>query len=154
MQQPRPPQSVTLWLLRIAATLWLAQLIMQVTFAAAFVSGDTGVFQLHSINGSLMSTLPFIMILLALLHATVARGRVWPLPVSIFLVLLCGTQAILGYTRVIGAHIVGGTALLAIATLWCVGLWRHRYRPRQRKPRPAAQVRDVPPVPAPTGVER
>lgn len=125
--------SISLWVLRVLATLWLAQLLAQVVLAAEFVSGNTALFTAHSLNGSMMTTLPFFMIVAGLLHLTVGRGKWWLLAVPVALLLLCEAQAILGYTRVVGAHIVGGTVLLTIATVWCIGLWRHRYRPRPRR---------------------
>lgn len=126
-------RSISLWLLRILATLWLLQLLAQVWLAAAFVSGDTDLFGMHSLNGSMMNTAPFFMIVAGAFHVSLGRGRWWALVVPIVLLLLCETQAVLGYTRVVGAHILGGTLLLTIATLWCIGLWRHRHRPRPRR---------------------
>lgn len=139
------PRSVSLWLLRIMATLWLVQIVAQVVLAAAFVSGDTDMFGMHSLNGSMMNSFPFFMLVAGTFHVTVGRGRWWALAPPIALMLLCETQSILGYTRIVGAHIVGGTALLTIATLWCLALWRHRYRPRprrDRRPPPTAETAD------------
>ena len=131
MQSKSP--SVSLWTLRILATLWLAQLLAQIVLAASFVSGDTDLFTAHSLNGSMMNTLPFFMIVAGVLHATAGRGRWWLAAIPVGLLLVCETQSILGYTRVVGAHIVGGTTLLTVATLWCLALWRHRHRPRPRR---------------------
>lgn len=144
--------SISLWVLRVLATLWLVQVLAQVVLAAAFVSGDTAVFTSHSLNGSMMTTLPFFMIITGLVHLTIGRGRWWTLAVPVVLLLLCETQSILGYARIVGAHIVGGTLLLTIATLWCVGLWRHRYRPRPRRTSAAPTGAPVEPVATGEGV--
>lgn len=137
-------RSISLSVLRILATLFLLQLLTQVILAAAFVSGETGLFTAHSINGSAIYALPFMMIITAVLHATVARGARWPIVASTLVAFACIVQMTLGFNRVIGAHIVGGPLVLSLGVLLCVGLWRTRYAPRPSRAERAQVVAPVP----------
>lgn len=132
------PRSVSLWTMRILATLWLLQLLSQIVMGGAFVSGDAGIFRMHSLNGTMMNTVPFLLTIVAIVHATLGRGRVWWIGVGVGLMVLTLTQEVLGYTRNIGAHIVGGTVLTTVAVVVAIVLWRHPYRPRSRRSRAAA----------------
>lgn len=128
--QPKRRRSISLGALRVLATLFLLQLLTQVALAALFVGGETELFAAHSLNGSLINALPFALLVTAVLHATVARGVRWPIAAVTLVLLACTVQAALGYVRIIGAHIIGGTLLLSLGVLLCVALWRTQYAPR------------------------
>ncbi|RBP67161.1 hypothetical protein DFO66_102214 [Brevibacterium sanguinis] len=130
-------RSTWLWYaLRIIMTLWFLQVLLQTVFAAGFVSGSTSWFSMHSLNAAVILVLPlFLAVPVAILNAVVARGARWPLAVIPLLVVLTMAQAILGYTRTVGPHIVGGVLIVALSLLTCVALWRCRHAPRTRRRR-------------------
>jgi len=142
------PRSVTFWLLRVLATGWLIQIMAQIILAAEFVSGNVGMFHAHSTNGSLLSFLPLIMLVVAIIHATAARGIRWPILVTAIAWPAAYVQEILGYARALATHIVGGTVLLGIAVALVVLLWRSRYTSRPRRARSSGGGDGMPPVPA------
>ncbi len=117
-------------------TLWFAQIALQVAFAAGFVSGSTSWFSMHSLNGALLVLPLMVGFPVALLNAIVARGAWWPLVVLPALFFLVTMQMTLGYTRIVGVHIVGGVLVFALALITCIELWRRRHVPRPaRRPR-------------------
>ncbi|MFW6597051.1 hypothetical protein ACQBAU_06025 [Propionibacteriaceae bacterium Y2011] len=123
-QKYRRAGRVLLWLLRVLCTLWLIQLLYQIILAGGFISGQVEWFQGHSLNGAMLGILPFFGVVAAVVHLVLVRRRWWLIPLWLGMWLLIEVQAILGYTRVIGAHIVGGSVLLATAAILCVALWR------------------------------
>lgn len=137
-----PPNSGTLpwyrsawlwWTLRVVMTLWFLQVLLQVVLAAGFISGNTAWFSMHSLGGVLIVIPLFVAFPIAIVHAVLARGARWPIPVVTGLFLLTGVQATLGWTRSVGVHVVGGVLLFAFALLTCVELWRRRHTPRPRR---------------------
>lgn len=120
-------------MLRVLATLWLLQLLLQIYLAAGFITGNVGWFNYHSLNGFMINFLPIVMLIVAVLHATVARGRWWPVLWSLLAILVGSVQMVLGAARSVAAHIVGGSVLLGLAVLGCVLFWRHHYQPRPAK---------------------
>jgi hypothetical protein len=125
---------VTLWLLRITATLNLVLVLMQPVLAGLFLSGDVDAIDVHA---TVANTVAFV----AMGHVGVgvayvaARGRWWVLIALIALLAAIVGQAFAGYARVLELHIPLGVAIVTGAVLLAIWVWT----PAAARPRGGAR---------------
>ncbi|MGH3980283.1 MAG: hypothetical protein ACRDRZ_14975 [Pseudonocardiaceae bacterium] len=129
----RPGPRVTLWLLRGVTTLFLLAVLAQPVLAGMYLSGEWDALAVHSANAGIVILLALVAAAAALLYWLFGRGRFWPLPVTIAGFLAAGFQTGFGYERRLALHIPLGVAIVMLAVLLAIGVWRSGAR-RPRRP--------------------
>lgn len=126
-----PGPRVTLWLLRAVATGFLLAVLAQPVLAGLYLSGEFDALGVHAGNAAAVILLAMGLISAALLFCTAGRGRFWPLPVAVVTFLATGMQTGFGYARRLALHIPLGVAIVTLAVLLAIAVWR----PSMRRPR-------------------
>jgi len=132
--EPRPARAWTGWLLRLLLTGQAAMAALQPILIGRYLDGDFDQLAGHSLNGSLLPAITMLCIIGAALHASVGRGPLWPIPVTVLLVPVEGVQLAAGYSHSLAVHIPLGTGLVAVLLLLAAWSWTPRLR-RGRPPR-------------------
>lgn len=127
---PRP--GVTVWPVRVLATVQLVAVLAQPMLAGLYLSGDFDALGLHSANAVLIEFLALLLLVAALGYwlGGQGRGRV-PAAAAVGLVAVV-LQAGFGYSRELALHVpLGVTVVLAsvLATYW---VWRPGVRVPRR----------------------
>jgi hypothetical protein len=128
------------WLLRLLLTGQAAMAVLQPILIGRYLDGDFDQLAGHSLNGSLLPAITMVCIIGAALHATVGRGPVWPVLVTVLLVPVEGVQLAAGYSHSLAVHIPLGTGL--VAALLFLAAWSWTPRVRQTRPPRARKAPD------------
>lgn len=125
---------LSLWLLRVVATVHLVMVLAQPVLAGMFLTGNVDAITMHGLIGSVLAAVSLALIGTALLYV-LRRGRLWVLPVMVALFLAVGFQIGLGHSRSLGAHIPLGVAIVTASVLIAVWVWS----PSAARPRGGAR---------------
>lgn len=120
MTRRRP--RLTLWLLRIAATLHLVLVVAQPVLAGLFLTGNVDAITVHAVVAGILAGGELVLTGIAVAYV-VARGRVWVLPVAVLLFVAVGVQMTAGYSRALQLHIPLGVAIVTTAVFLAVWAW-------------------------------
>ncbi|MFG2652118.1 hypothetical protein [Streptomyces sp. NPDC048436] len=102
---------------RAAATLLGLTALVQVGFAAGYIGGDYDALKMHDVNARAVISLALITAGTAVWFRR-AGGPMWPVPVSVVLVLALAGELILGIAHAVAPHIALGVIVVsAIAVL-------------------------------------
>jgi hypothetical protein len=123
---------LTLWLLRITATIQLVLVLVQPVLAGLFLTGDVDAIEVHAAVATAVAFVELALIGVAVAY-TVVRGRLWVLPASVALLVAVGLQMAVGYNRALQFHIPLGVVIVAMSVLLAVWAWTPAAaRPRGR----------------------
>lgn len=113
---------LTLWLLRITATLHLVLVLAQPVLAGLFLTGDVDAIEVHAAVADALAfvELPFIAIAVAY---AIARGRLWVVPATVTLLVAVGLQMAVGYSRALQIHIPLGVVIVTVSVLLAIWVW-------------------------------
>ncbi|MFI7677405.1 hypothetical protein [Actinophytocola sp. NPDC049390] len=125
---------LSLWLLRVVATVHLVMVLAQPVLAGMFLTGNVDAITMHGLIGSVLAAVSLALIGTTLLYV-LRRGRLWVLPVMVALFLAVGFQIGLGHSRSLGAHIPLGVAIVTASVLIAVWVWS----PSAARPRGGAR---------------
>ncbi|QIS15675.1 hypothetical protein [Nocardia arthritidis] len=110
--------------LRWVITLHALGAFGQAVLAGRFLSGDYDMVAAHATNATVVGGIGYLQVVVALLVWRPGRGPVWPLAVSVGLVLAETAQILLGYFRGIGVHVPLGVAIIAALMVLLTWAWR------------------------------
>jgi hypothetical protein len=113
---------LTLWLLRIVATLHLVLVVAQPVLAGMFLTGNVDAIEVHAAVAGILATVELALIGVAVAYVVV-RGRVWVLPASVLMLVAVGAQMTAGYTRALEFHIPLGVAIVTAAVALAGWAW-------------------------------
>jgi hypothetical protein len=133
---------VTLWLLRIALTVYALAAIAQPVIAGRYLSGDFDALVVHAANAGLLMLTTIGAFGAAVLYWAAGRGAGWPALTLAAMFVAVIAQTALGALRVLAIHIPLGVAIVALA----VGLavWSFSSAAlRTRSPRIPVRQREV-----------
>ncbi|WP_133907935.1 hypothetical protein [Actinophytocola oryzae] len=130
VRQPR----VSLWSLRIVATVNLVLVLLQPVFAGLFLTGDVDAIDLHSTTATVVVFVELALVGVAVGYL-VARGRRWVLPATVVLLAAAVLQAFLGYTRTLAFHVPLGVAIVTASVFLGIWVWM----PAAARPRDGAR---------------
>lgn len=123
---------LSLWLLRIAATVHLVLALAQPVLAGLFLTGSVDAIKVHGVLGSVLAVAGQALIAAAIAYV-VARGRLWVIPAMVVLFLAVGLQIGMGYARVLQLHVPLGVAIVTVSVLLAIWVWTpSAARPRGR----------------------
>lgn len=125
---------LTLWFLRVAATVHLVMVLTQPVLAGLFLTGDVDAITAHGVVGSALAAVSLVLIA-ATLGYVLRRGRLWVLPVVVVLFLAVGSQIGLGYARALAVHVPLGVTITVASVLLTVWVWT----PSAARPRGGAR---------------
>jgi len=121
---------LTLWLLRVTATIQLVLVLAQPVLAGLFLTGDVDAIEVHAAVATAVAFADLVLIGVAVAY-TVARGRLWVLPASVALLVAVGLQMAAGYTRALQFHIPLGVVIVTASVV--LGIWA--WTPAAARPR-------------------
>lgn len=131
--EPRRPR-LSLWTLRLTATLHAFAVILQPLFAGMYLDGDLDAIVAHGWNAHIVELVSLVQVAVALLYAWPGGGRFWPAAASALLWFAEGMQVGMGYERVLVVHVLLGASILASQALFTMWVWRKAARaPRRRR---------------------
>lgn len=113
-------------MMRAIVTVLALGVFTQPVLAGQFLSGNADMVVVHGIVAALIELLALIQIVFAVLLWRPGRGPGWPVFASLTIFVAVFTQAALGYTRVLAAHVPLGVTLFAVMSLLLVWVWRPR----------------------------
>ena len=113
---------LSLWVLRVTATLHLVLVLAQPVLAGLFLTGNVDAINVHAGVAGVIALTSLALIAASIAFA-VGRGRLWVLPVTVVLLLAIGAQMALGFTRALGGHIPLGVAITSASVLLAVWVW-------------------------------
>jgi hypothetical protein len=123
---------LTLWLLRITATVQLVLVLVQPVLAGLFLTGDVDAVEVHAAVATALAFVELVLIGVAFAYALV-RGRLWVLPASVALLVAVGLQMAAGYSRALQFHIPLGVVIVTVSVLLAIWAWTPAAaRPRGR----------------------
>lgn len=125
---------LTLWSLRIAATLHLVLVLAQPVLAGLFLTGNVDAITVHSAVANVLSFVELILVGVAVAYV-VARGRLWVLLAAVVLFVAAGLQMAAGFSRALQFHIPLGVAIVTAAVLLAIWVWT----PAAARPRGGAR---------------
>jgi hypothetical protein len=125
----RPPLLV---LVQTAATLLMSLAIGQAGLAAAFMTGQSSLKQVHAVNGFLLAAVTVATLVCAVLYQRRGGPR-WMVAAAALLLLLEAIQITLGETGGTGAHIFLGVLLVTATTLYTSYLFRPGFSTSRRR---------------------
>ena len=125
---------ITLWLLRIAATVYLVLVLAQPVLAGLFLTGNVDAIEMHATVADVLAFGALGLIGVAIAYV-VARGRVWVLGAAVLLLVAVGAQMAFGYTRALQFHIPLGVAIVTASVLLAIWVWT----PAAARPRGGAR---------------
>ena len=118
MRRPR----LTLWLLRITATLQLVLVLAQPVLAGLFLTGDVDAIEVHGAVAGILAFVELALVAVAVAYAF-ARGRRWVAPAAMTLLVAIGLQMAAGYTRALQFHIPLGVTIVTLSILLAIWVW-------------------------------
>ena len=113
---------LSLWVLRVTATVHLVLVLAQPVLAGLFLTGNVDAINVHAgvvgvlavnARGGGAAAIAYV----------VRRGRLWVLPVLVVQFLAIGVQMALGFTRALGGHVPLGVAIVTVSVLLAVWVW-------------------------------
>lgn len=122
----RPRQLIAL---QTEATIFMTLAIGQAGLAAAFISKQATVKNIHELNGFVLAGIALIMVLTAVLYRR-AGGPIWAVLAAGLLFVLIIAQISLGELKVVGLHIFLGVIDVVLAVLFTSYLFRPGFTPR------------------------
>jgi hypothetical protein len=125
---------LTLWLLRLMATVQLVLVLAQPVLAGLFLTGDVDAIEVHAAVATALAFVALVLIGVAVAY-TVVRGRLWVLPTSVALLVAVGLQMAAGYARALQFHIPLGVVIVTVSVL--LGIWA--WTPAAARPRGGAR---------------
>jgi hypothetical protein len=125
---------VSLWSLRIVATVNLVLVVLQPVFAGLFLTGDVDAIDIHATVATLVAFVELVLVGVAVGYL-VARGRWWVLPATVVLLAAVVVQAFLGYIRVLEFHVPLGVAIVTASVFLGIWVWL----PAAARPRDGAR---------------
>jgi hypothetical protein len=125
---------LTLWLLRLTATVQLVLVLAQPVLAGLFLTGDVDAIEVHAAVATALAFVALVLIGVAVAY-TVVRGRLWVLPASVALLVAVGLQMAAGYVRALQFHIPLGVVIVTVSVL--LGIWA--WTPAAARPRGGAR---------------
>jgi hypothetical protein len=125
---------LTLWLLRLTATVQLVLVLAQPVLAGLFLTGDVDAIEVHAAVATALAFVALVLIGVAVAY-TVVRGRLWVLPTSVALLVAVGLQMAAGYARALQFHIPLGVVIVTVSVL--LGIWA--WTPAAARPRGGAR---------------
>ena len=121
----RPPLMITL---QTEATIFMSLSIGQAGLAAAFISKQAAVKNIHEINAFVMGGLAVVMLVTAIFYRR-SGGPLWVVLAAGLLVIVIVTQISLGELKVVGVHIFLGVIYVVLAVLFTSYLFRPGFTP-------------------------
>lgn len=112
------------WIFRISSLVSAMMLFDQAVFAGQFLSGSYDALQLHRENATYAGISVLVSAVAALLVRWPGRGPWGPLAGALGIFGLVALQIVLGFARVIGAHVPLGVATILLAATLAVRAWR------------------------------
>ena len=113
---------LTLWLLRVTATLQLVLALAQPVLAGLFLTGNVDAIEVHVAVAGVLASLELMLIGVAAAYAF-ARGRLWVLPAAMTLLVAIGLQMAAGYSRALQVHIPLGVVIVTVSILLAIWVW-------------------------------
>lgn len=113
---------LTLWLLRITATLQLVLVLAQPVLAGLFLTGNVDAIEVHAAVAGILAFVELVLIAVAVAYAF-ARGRIWIVPAAVTLLVAIGLQMAAGYSRALQFHIPLGVAIVTVSILLASWVW-------------------------------
>lgn len=100
---------------------YAAIVVAQPVLAGQYLAGSYDAINWHELGGLLMMVAAVGAFALAVVHAGLGRGPVWPVALLIVLFLAQGFQIGMGYARTLAIHVPLGVFILA--TVLALGAW-------------------------------
>jgi hypothetical protein len=125
---------LTLWLLRITATVQLVLVLAQPVLAGLFLTGNVDAIETHAAVAGILALVELALIAVAVAYAF-ARGRLWVVPAAVTLLVTVGLQMAAGYSRALQFHIPLGVAIVTVSILLAIWVWT----PAAARPRGGAR---------------
>lgn len=125
---------LTLWLLRIVATLHVVLVLFQPVLAGLFLTGDVDAIDMHATVANIVAFVAMALVGVGIAYV-VARGRLWVLLALVVLLAAVVVQAILGYARILQYHVPLGVAVVTASVLLAIWVWT----PAAARPRGGAR---------------
>lgn len=120
-------------LVQTEATVLMSLAIGQAGLAAAFLTGQKPLKEVHAINGLLLVVVTVATLVGAVLYQRQGGPR-WPVAAAVLLIVVEALQITLGELDLAGAHIFLGVLFVAASTLYTSYLFRPGFSTsRQRR---------------------
>lgn len=113
---------LSLWVLRVTATVHLVLVLAQPVLAGLFLTGNVDAINVHAGVAGVLGITALALVGAAIAYV-VCRGRLWVLPVMVAQFLAIGLQMALGFTRALGGHVPLGVAITSVSVLVAVWVW-------------------------------
>lgn len=114
---------VALGVVRWAVTVHTVALFGQPVFAGRYLVGDYDMLAVHRLGADLLTSLATVQVLLAALLWWRGGAR-WPFWASLLLLLGETAQYFAGLAGALDLHVPLGVALVVLASMMLVGIWR------------------------------
>jgi uncharacterized membrane protein YfcA len=118
-----PKRPRLLVLLQTEATVLMSLAIGQAGLAAAFLTGQKPLKEVHAVNGLLLVAVTLATVVGSVLYQRQGGPR-WPVAAAVLLLAWEALQILLGELDVAGAHIFSGVLFVVAATLYTSYLFR------------------------------
>jgi hypothetical protein len=129
---------ISLWALRVAATLHLLAVVVQPIAIGRYLDGNVNALTVHATVGSSVGVMGMVLAAIAVGYV-VGGGALWVLPFAVLLVAAEITQIVLGYARRLSIHIPLGVTIVGIGVAFAIWAWQPRAgRSRHRDSTPTA----------------
>lgn len=109
---------------RITSLVSAVMLFDQAVFAGQFLSGSYDALALHRDNATYAGISVLVSAVAAVLVRWPGRGPWWPIAGSAGIFGMVALQIVLGFARVLGAHVPLGVATILLAVALTVRAWR------------------------------
>lgn len=113
---------LSLWVLRVTATVHLVLVLAQPVLAGLFLTGNVDAINVHAGVAGVLGITALALVAASIAYV-VRRGRLWVLPVTVVQFLVIGLQMALGFTRALGGHVPLGVAIASASVLVAVWVW-------------------------------
>lgn len=123
---PKGAQTITLWLLRLVATIEIILLAAQPIFAGLFLSGKYEILTSHRTVGGILIAVGMLQAVAGVLVWRPGRLGATPMVLTIAILVLTVVQLIAGYGRVLGLHLPLGVTLIVTELVLAHMAWRRR----------------------------
>lgn len=124
---------LTLWLLRVTATVLAGLALLQPMLAGWYLSGDYDALGVHDSNAGFVAGAVMAGFVATLLYWLPGQGRGWPVLVPVVLFGALVFQFGAGYNRELGLHIPLGVGIVTVSVLFALWSWCSAAR-RARRP--------------------
>jgi hypothetical protein len=114
---------ISLWALRVAATLHLLAVVAQPIAIGRYLDGNVTALDVHATVGSSVGVMGMVLAVIAVCYV-VGGGALWVLPFAVLLVAAEITQIALGYARRLSIHIPLGVTIVSIGVAFAIWSWQ------------------------------